>query len=953
MYVDAGTSMIEFRLLGPVGVWANGQRVDLGRAGGPKARAVLAVLAMSAGKIVDPETLSARVWGAEPRGPDVRYKYVAWLREALRPFAIALDTREGGYLLDVDPERVDLERFRRAVRQGRNHARQGDSQAAAHSFEAALAIWRGDALLGIPGSWADSVRTQLERERVDAMVHLGESWLSSRPTAEALAELAMWATEHPLDERVAALLISALTQAGRRGEALAEFDAVSARLRTALGVGPGEELRLLRQRISDGVILESAATAENSSTAAREIVEGAGAGVPRQLPPALRHFVGRRAELAALYEMLEQDPVPGSPMIVNITGTAGAGKSTLAVHWAHRISDRFPHGQIHVNLNGFGPHGDPLDPQEVIANILDALDVPRGRMPADREARLALYRSLIAKRRVLLLLDNARSSDQVRPLLPAGERCLVIITSRNRMASLVAGEGATPLPLRLLEPAEAYELLAQRVSERRIAAERPQLQSLIARCSGLPLALALVSARLAMSPEQSLSSAAAQLDEARTQLDLAIEDESSVNLRTIFSWSCRPLAAPAMAMFRAMGLHAGTDMSMGSIVSAAGGTAADARTSLIRLLDAGLVEESSPGRYRMHDLLKAYAVELATEQDNEVTRRATVRRILDFYLRAAFAAAMALDSQLDPITLPPPEPGTASQRIADRPSALTWFTTEHAVLLAVIAQSNREGFEEYTWRLAWTLAIYFQIRGHWADRVATQTTALEAARRVGDLEGQAHASRGLGIASIRVGRYDEALRILRSALSLFVELGDDVGRARTHIDLANALDRLDRPTEALAHDRAALSLFRASGHEAGEATALNCIGWDQARLGNHESTLEACAEALHLMRRLDDRSGQAATLDSIAYAHHHLGHVADAIVVYEEALALARDLGELPLEGEILFHLGSALLRVGREKEAAAALRHAVAVLDPLHDSLADAARELLSGIRASDRGAE
>jgi tetratricopeptide (TPR) repeat protein len=651
---------------------------------------------------------------------------------------------------------------------------------------------------------------------------------------------------------------------------------------------------------------------------------------PRQLPAATAGFTGRAAELAALSDLLQEPAAGGTMMISAVGGTAGIGKTALAVHWAHQVADRFPDGQLYVNLRGFDPAGPPMTPAEAVRGFLDAFEVPPERIPVSLDAQAALYRSLLAGRRVLVVLDNARDAGQVRPLLPGSPGCVVVVTSRNRLTSLIAAEGARPLTLDLLTLEEARHLLACRIGAGRVAAEPPAVDEIIASCARLPLALSIVAARAAVHPAFRLAALAGELRDARGGLEAFHSGEVAADVRAVFSWSYHQLSTETARLFRLLGLHPGPDISAPAAASLAALPAGHARSALAELARAHLVTEHAPGRFAFHDLLRAYATEQARAHDAEDDQQAAVRRMLDHYLHTAHTAtALSRHPRWEPLTLPSPQPGVIPEQPADCTAALAWFEAEHPVLLAVIPQAAA-GWDISAWQLPWTLMDYFDRRGHWHDWAATQHAALDAARRHTDRQGQAHAHEGIGYAYGSLGRYDDARDHLQQALALFGELGDQAGQAYTHTDLGWVLQHAGCLADSLRHAQQAVVLFRALGHRHGQARALNSCGWYNALLGDHRQALTCCEQALALQRDLGDRRGEAYTLDSLGYACHHLGHHQQAITYYQQSLALNDALGESYGKAVVLSHLGDACHAAGDLAAARAAWQNALDILDQL-----------------------
>ncbi|MQA88377.1 MAG: tetratricopeptide repeat protein [Streptosporangiales bacterium] len=681
---------------------------------------------------------------------------------------------------------------------------------------------------------------------------------------------------------------------------------------------------------------------------------GAGAGrirpataceVPAQLPLDVPAFAGRGAESARLDAMLaEADERPTAVVISALLGTAGVGKTALALHWAHRVAERFGDGQLYVNLRGFDRAGSVMSPAEAVRGFLDAFGVPPQRIPAGLDAQVGLYRSLLAGRRVLVVLDNARDVEQVRPLLPGSPGCLVVVTSRNQLPGLVAAEAAHPITLDLLTPDEARDVLARRLGADRIAAEPQTVEEIIHQCARLPLALAIVAARAATHPGFPLEALAGQLREARGGLDAFADQDADTDVRAVLSWSYNALDTEAARLFRLLGMHPGPDVAAPAAAGLAGIPASRVRPLLAELTRAHLVAEHTPGRYTFHDLLRAYATELARTLDTQTERRAVQRRVLDHYLHTACAADRLLYPFRDPIMPVQAGPDMTSEDLADHRQAMAWFTAEHPVLLAAIRQAAGNGFDTHIWQLAWTLTTFFVRQGHWHQLVAAQRAALAAARRLTDREGQAHAHRDLARAYALLDRFEDAHPHYRQALDLFGELGDHAGQVRTHLGLGVVFDRQDRHDQALRHAQQALHLSQAAGHRAGEATALNALGWYHVRLGDCQKALTRCQRALILHQNAGHRAGEANTWDSHGYAHHRLGHHRDAVAYYRRALDLFQDLGGRYNEADTLTRLGDAHYSGGDSDAARDAWRHALAILDEFGHPDADRIRAKLNG---------
>ncbi len=670
---------------------------------------------------------------------------------------------------------------------------------------------------------------------------------------------------------------------------------------------------------------------------------------PAQLPTYLEAFVGRTEQLSRLDAMLPVSSRHDSAsMVIAIDGPPGVGKTTLAVRWAHRVADRYPDGQLYVNLRGFDGGGPPVEAAWALRGFLHALDVAPQRIPADLDAQAALFRSLLAGRRMLIVVDNARDSAAVRPLLPGAPGCLVLVTSRNQLTGLIAADGAHPLKVDLFTDAEAAQLLAHRIGNDRVAAEPAAAEEIIRHCAGLPLALAIVAARALVHPQLRIEPLAHELRDAATRLDALSTGDPATDVRAVLSWSYAALAADAASLFRLLGLHPGPDISMPAMASLAGLDPARVRRLVDEMVRAHLMVEHSPGRYAMHDLLRAYAVEQARLGD-AVESQIAERRMLDHYVHTGYAAARQLNPHLDQITLTLPAQDTAPEHIATYDAALAWFTAEHAVLLALVHHAVATGQDLHTWQLARTLGTFLDRRGLWHDRLTVELAAVGAANRLGDATGQARAQRNLASTYIELGRYDDAYAHLTNALNLAARTGDVTRLAHTQGSLGYLRERQGRHSDALQHARQALRLYQEAGHRVGQARALNQIGWYHGLLAHHDEALTYCRLAIGLFQALDDREGEAAAWDSLGYAHHQLAHHTDAFTSYQRALSLFRRLGDRYYEAGTLTRLAESHYAVGDLAGARAAWHDALAILTELDHADAEQVRARLRDLNDAE----
>ncbi|MFE9750076.1 ATP-binding protein [Saccharothrix saharensis] len=626
-------------------------------------------------------------------------------------------------------------------------------------------------------------------------------------------------------------------------------------------------------------------------------------------PPAT--FVGRAAELAFLTARSDRVDSTAGPVITLLTGTAGVGKTALAVHWAHRSRDRFPDGQLHVDLRGFD-HRGPVHPAAALRGFFLALDVPKERVPDDLDAQVTLFHRLLAGRRVLLLLDNARDTDQVRPLLPTGPGCVVLVTSRRRLDSLVAREQAAHLNVALPSAKQAREILLTRLGSREVSRDDPAVDELVRRCARLPIALAVAAAQATVRPS-------ARLDDLVTELaELSTADSADTDVPTVFALSYQALTDHAARLFRLLGPHPGPDFATEAAASLIGLPVARTRPLVQQLAAASLVEELPGGRYRFHhDLLRDYAVELAA---TEPERRSAELRLFDCYLHTAIAADRLLYPHRDPIPVRPPLDGVTVTAVRDHDEAWAWFTVERTNLLTTLGQAVRAGADDHVWRLPWALSSYLGRVGSWHDWLTGSQAGLAAARRIGDPRAEATMLRIIGRVHTLTGDHPSAEAALLEALRVSSRLADVGGQAHTHQAISLAHERAGNLDDARLHAELSVALAEAAGHEKRVARALNQLGRVLSVLGEHGAALKCCTRAVDVLTRLDDRSSLADAAESLGRVHHGLGDPVAAIRQYRRALRIYRDFGDLWSQVEVLRRVADAYLDVGRDDRAAKAL---------------------------------
>ncbi|MER6531808.1 BTAD domain-containing putative transcriptional regulator [Streptomyces sp. NPDC001508] len=928
---------LRFTVLGPVRAVRGEQELDLGS---PQQRAVLVALLLRRGRPLTLGELVDAVWGEEPPAAAVSVlrTYVSRLRKILEPERDPAEAPRvivsvgDGYLVRGAEDSLDLADFERRVEEAKKLRVDGDLSGAASLLHSALGRWQGTALAGIPGPLAAAERTWLEEERLSTLETRLDLDIELGRHAEIVSELFSLTHRHPLRERLCGLLMLALYQGGRQAEALAAYRSARAGLVSELGVEPGLELQRLHDRILAADVSLAApaarpAAAPATDPAAAAPADGEHLARPAQLPADLPTFVGRCAELDAVRALLPGDGrPPGTVVISAIGGMGGVGKTTLAVHWAHEIAGRFPDGQLYINLRGFDPAGPGMAPDEAVRILLDAFGVPPERIPAGLDAQVALYRSLLAQRRVLILLDNARDADQVRPLLPGSAGSLVIVTSRSRLAGLVAGEGAHPLTLDQLSSAEAHDLLARRLGAERLAAEPGAAAEIVARCGRLPLALAIVAAHAAVNPHFPLSAIAERVRESHGSLDMFADGDLGTDLRAVFSWSYRALSAPAARLFRLLGLHGGPDISVPAAAALAGLTPRETRAPLLELTRAHLLTEHFPGRYALHDLLRFYAAERVTTEESTEERDRAVERLLAWYLHTTDAAYAHITPQRPRIPLEPPPDGCRPLGFSSHDQALDWCERERPNLVNAVRRAAECGQWGIAWRLTAALWGFFYLRSHLHDWLDSARTGLAAARAARDSRGVAQALADTAAALRSMGRYDEAAAHFYDAMTAYRDLGDLRGRASAVTNLGDSYLEAGLLDKAVEYTRRGLLLDRFLGSSWGEGIGLSNLGDAYQRQGRFDEAVACLEQALTVLRADDNRWVEGVALDILGTVHRRLRRYDVALAHYYRALTTHRDIGNRWGEGHTLGNLGDVQLAAGDPEAARASWEQALAI---------------------------
>jgi DNA-binding SARP family transcriptional activator/tetratricopeptide (TPR) repeat protein len=894
-------------------------------------RALLARLALSPNVAVSRGALFRAIWGEHP--PDAAASLlqccVARLRRTLRAAAGAaghalVQTVPGGYRLAVAPEQLDLLRFRSALA--------GSDDIA--TLDVALELWRGRPVADVETLAEHPVVVLLADEHVDAVLRLADVADRLGEHVRAVHRLRHAAALHPMHERLHAKLMVCLAGAGRQAEALAVYDDVRARLSRDLGIDPGpdlldSQLRVLRQRWAGDPQIPPPPPLTVP---------------PAQLPSAMTGFVGRAAELERLTAAVERRTTATQ---VVVTGPPGVGKTTLVVHWAHLAVERFPAGQLYLDLRGFDPGGaDPLTPSEAVSLLLEALGVPPTQCPDRFATRVGLYRTLLAQQRMLIVLDNARDADQVRPLLPGSAGTVAVVVSRDRLDGLVASTDADILDLRLLTSAEARDLLSARVGAGRTGAEPAAVARIVARCANLPLALAVVAARARIEAEFPLAAIADRLDETDAGLSVFDGGDAATNVTAAFSWSYRALSPAAARAYRLVGLHPGPGFSAAAAASLLAESPARTREVLGELVRAHLLTAVSPTRYALHDLLRAYAADLARHGDGGEDQ-AALHRMVEHYLHSAHLAARRTGTYPLVPDLPPAPPTIVVAELRNAAEGQTYFVTEQAALLAVARHADRAGLDTHARELAERLTVYLHRSGLWDELSALQRAVVAAARRRGDRQAEGDALRVLARAAAEQGSIDRAYAYLTEAVGLYRQIGSRASIARAYCNMAAVLALNGRPHEALAYQDRAI----ATG---GDPSRPSSTHWGSNRahiltmLGRHEEALADGHDTLRDIRVRGDLTAVGAVLDTIGLAHHGQGDQLEAIRWYRQALDHYHQFEYRRGEATVRHHLGDALRAAGDVSGAADAYRQSLDMLRALRHHEASQVRAKLCALSAS-----
>jgi DNA-binding SARP family transcriptional activator len=914
---------LEFCLLGPLLVRRDGVTVPLPEG---KQRALLAALLLRTGRIVAADELAELLWAPAappPSAPVTVRNYVKRLRRALGPAGQdRIVTRPGGYLIRVESGELDVWVLEQALAAARAAATAASWQDAAKHAAAALELWRGDPLCGVESpmliaaevSRLTELRLQAYELRIEADLQLGLH-------AAVVTDLRQLTAANPLRENLHAQLMLALYRCGRRAEALEAYAQSRNVLVEEVGSEPGPQLQALHQQI----LRDDPALARPSAQPRADRARGPAAASPRQLPADVRCFTGRDAELDALWGMLSDTSAAGPVVISVIAGTAGVGKTALAVHWAHQVSARFPDGQLYANLRGYDP-ARPVAATDALAGFLRALGVGGQDIPAGQDERAARYRSILADTRMLVILDNAASEEHVRPLLPGTPACAAVVTSRDSLAGLVARDGAHRLDLDLLPLNDAVGLLRELVGER-ADADPHAVAALAAQCCRLPLALRVAAELTAARRDAPLAALVDELANQQQRLDLLdAGGDPHTALRTVLSWSYRHLDVCTARAYRLVALHPGSDLDPYAVAALTDASLEQGRSFVEVLARAHLIHRARAGRYGMHDLLRAYARELATAHDGAGQQHAALTRLFDHYLYTAAAAVNTLHPAGRDSRPRIPPPATPVPPVTDPAAALAWLDAERDTLVAVSAHTAWHGWPSHATRLSATLFRHLDAGSHYPEAITTHTHARDAARRTGNRAAEATALNHLAGPHRRQGRYQLAIMHYRQALTLFQQSGDRTGQAHALGNLGNAYADQGRYPAAISLHEQALDLYRQLGDVAGEARTLGNLGYIEERQGRYQQATRHQQQSLAIARETGNGTTECVALINLGTVELRQDHCQPAAGYLYRALALCRETGYRFFEADALTKISGVCLRQSRPQDATSHLQAALAL---------------------------
>ncbi|MEO3821614.1 tetratricopeptide repeat protein [Plantactinospora sp. B24E8] len=932
---------VRIQVLGPMRAWYDDQPVELGP---PGRRAVLGLLVLAGGQLVTLASLVDAIWGETPPASAVNIlqTHVKHLRRLLEPNrpphsrSELLPYQGEGYRLCVPADQIDLLRFRRLVRLAAERE-------TVDPLVEALALWQGPPFADLPLLARHPRTTAVLREHRTALTRYAGMMLAAGAADRAITALEEAVAADPLDEAGQALLVRAYGAAGRRAQGFAAFHTARRRLADELGVDPGPELAAAYTELLD----DSPPGLDTPPPTAVAVPRP----VPAELPADVAGFTGRGSELAALDRLAggggagtadtadtagstgHTDPA-STVVVLTISGTAGVGKTALATRWAHRARNRFPDGQLYLDLRGYDPE-QPVTPGDALARFLRSLGLPGEQLPTDLGERAARYRSLLDGRRMLILLDNAASVDQVRPLLPgASAGSVVLVTSRDSLPGLVVRHGARRLDLDVLTPDNALALLRLLLGDTVVGGAPDAAAALVAHCAGLPLALRIAAELVHRRAPTPLATIADELADHRRRLDLLSDaGDSHSDIGAVFSWSYRDLPTDVARTFRLLGTHPGPEFEAYAVTALTGVDAPTARAHLELLGRSHLVQRRGPDRYGMHDLLRAYARDLAA-RDREAE---PPRRLLDLYLHTAATAIDVLYPAERHRRPTVPAPAGPLPALPDLAAAVAWLDAERANLVATAVHATAHRQPWYVVPLTVILLRYLESGGHYPDAVILHEHALRAARDAGDRRAEAQLRTNLGVMQVQQSRYPEAVTELTRAIELAHEVGDTVVEARALGNLGHVYQWQGRYPEAAASLTEAVALCRRNGDQASETRALGNLGQVRLRQQRYAEAARHLEASIAICRRVGDQIGEAYALVSLGHVDSGLGRHQQAGDHHQRALALFRSTTESAGEAYALDGLARVDLLRGEHRRALDRLREALALFQRIGERAGEA----------------
>jgi DNA-binding SARP family transcriptional activator/tetratricopeptide (TPR) repeat protein len=911
-------AIMEFRALGPIELWAGRQRQDLGPA---KARSVLAMLLLAPRAIVPAETIIDRLWGTgpPPKARESLSVYVARLRAALRQAvgdSVQLVGRgQGGYVLEADPETIDVHRFRRLRRQADSLAASGDHDHAAVLLREADGLWRGQALTGVCGDWAARMRDALEEERRTAILKRVGCELELGRHADLVGELRELLARYPLDEALVAHQMTALYGIGRPADALSLYRETRSRLVEEQGTEPGAALAGLHQRL-----LSRDPELAVKPAGQRHVP----AAPPDTLPPEAPEFVGRAGELGVLTGR-DGSSLSG-PSIAVVAGMPGVGKTALAVRAARLARGQYPDGALYLNLGSHDPDGPPLEPAEALRRLLHMLSVPAAQMPDTMGERAALWRAHLSRRRAVVILDDAAGHDQIRPLLPVTGRCLILITTRRRLPDF---GGARTLTLDVLSVDEA-SMLFRRIAGEARAPDADQVATAVGLCGRLPLAIALTAGRIAQDGPPNLDGLIEELSQSPARFGGT--GAASPQVMAAFDLSYRALEPDHQRFFRRLGISPCACLSLPAAAALGGCTLAEAEKALGTLLDYHLLARTPDGRFCFHDLIRGYAASCAAREDPAAEQRQAVSRLLDYYLHTADRA----DRVLNPLRRRPgvqvtqlPAGGPALGTAED---AACWLESEWRDIVTAARYAGKHEWKRKCADLIHLVADFVEIKAYWDEAIAAHSVALQASRELGDPARIVQASLALSAVRQQTGRHEAAIQLAEEAAATCRLMGDARGEAQALDQIGLAHQRTSRSREALAYFSEARILYHAGGDPRGVADTLSHSGIACWHLGRYPEANSHLREALALYREIGDLRGEAKVLNNLGRIHLYNGYHRDALDAYQKSLEIFRVIGGPQNEAILYQNIGSVHHYKGSYEEALSACRRALAIYRNIGD---------------------